>query len=74
MIKKTKEESKVLENVLQEIIEMLFDKHFMIGDLIDEHTNNEDIKTKIIKDINNRLVLKYYEGKRLKPIKNSSDN
>ena len=56
----------VRQSVLQEIIEMLFDKHFVLGDIIDEYTTDSytctkgvhsNLKEKITKDINRRLIL-----------------
>ena len=61
MSKKEDRYNEVLGNVLDEIISMLFDKHFVLWDMIETfmHPNgDEELKDDIVAEINERLMLK----------------
>tara|TARA_R110002012_G_C11410290_1_gene586906 strand:+ start:496 stop:693 length:198 start_codon:yes stop_codon:yes gene_type:complete len=61
MSKKEDRYNEVLGNVLDEIISMLFDKHFVLEDIIEMHmysNEGEDLKDGIVAEINKRLAFK----------------
>jgi len=61
MSKKEDRYNEVLGNVLDEIISMLFDKHFVLGDIIEMFmysNEDEELKNDIVAEINERLMLK----------------
>ena len=61
MSKKEDRYNEVLKNVLDEIISMLFDKHFVLEDIIEMHmysNESEDLKDGIVAEINKRLAFK----------------